>query len=97
MGWDPTYAAKHDGGFGGAYNLGSIMQSHGMSRNRDGDYPSGLRPKDGDYNVGAYHEPGASKMMRRNSNTPSGASDDPIIRRDVLVTIEHDGPHSLAR
>lgn len=87
MGWDPTYAAKQDGGFGQGYNLGSIMQSHGQSRNRDSDFP--LRPKDGDYNVGVYHEPSTGKTTRRLSNTPSGASDDPIIRRDVFVTVEH--------
>lgn len=96
MGWDPTYA-KHEGGFGNGYNLGSIMQSHGQSRNRDGEYPMGLRPKDGDYNVGVYHEPGSSKAMRRKSDTPSGASEDPIIRRDVLVTVEHDRANSMVR
>ena len=100
MGWDPTYAPKQQsrgGVFGGAGNLGSIMQSHAMSRNRDGEYPLGLRPKDGDYNVGVYHEPGSSKQVRRKSDTPSGASEDPIIRRDVLVTVEHDRANSMGR
>lgn len=96
MGWDPTYA-KHDGGFEGGYNLGSIMQSHAVSRNHDGEYPLGLRPKDGDYNVGAYHDASANKAMRRTSDAPSGASEDPIIRRDILVTVEHDRSNSFVR
>lgn len=99
MGWDPTsYGTKdHEGVFGGGYNLGGIMQSHAVSRSRGKESSMGLRPKDGDYNVGVWNEPVRSKAIRRKSDTPSGASEDPIIRRDVLVTIEHDRAASVSR
>lgn len=54
----------------------------------DGSYQMG--PKSGDYRVGAFHESSKGKGHRR---APSGgllreSDEDPIIRRDVSVTVE---------
>ncbi|KAK5122800.1 hypothetical protein LTR85_003715 [Meristemomyces frigidus] len=55
-----------------------------------------LRSKtDGAYHAGAYHESshrghGNGKGVRRMTSTGSGDSEDPIIRRDILVTVEHE-------
>ena len=100
MGWDASYQEKR--GLGGGYNLGSYGRSGarsaptsklrsnvGGSRARpepDQAADEGMRPHDGVYRAGAYHD--AGRKIRRMTSTGSGNSEDPIIRRDVSVTVE---------
>ncbi|KAK4580205.1 hypothetical protein LTR86_000408 [Recurvomyces mirabilis] len=100
MGFEASYEDKR--GLGGGYNLGSYGRSGNMSHNnsglrskqhrsRVGTEPEqmddhDLRPRDGEYRAGAYHDP--VRKVRRQTSTGSGDSEDPIIRRDVMVTIE---------
>lgn len=47
-----------------------------------------MGPKSGDYRVGAFHDTSRAKNAKR---PPSGifeSDEDPIIRRDVSVTVE---------
>ena len=100
MGFDPSYQEKR--GLGGGYNLGSYgvsgNRSNPNSRQRSKNEISrirpdpepmmdhDLRPHDGEYRAGAYHDP--MRRVRRQTSTGSGDSEDPIIRRDVSVTVE---------
>ena len=101
MGWEASYDSKKK--LGGGYNLGtygnnsagrSAQMSKDRSRIREGQGDAmDLRPDEHDYRAGAYHEPGRGKSVRRRtSNAGSGDSEDPIIRRDVSVTVEHEPP-----
>ena len=100
---DSSYAAKRR--IGGGYNLESYaersanpsasnsrMRSQlGGSRIRHESDPIELRPDEHDYQAGAYHEPIRSgKGVRRMNSSGSGNSEEPIIRRDISVTVEHE-------
>ena len=101
MGWEAAYEKR---GLGGGYNLGSYVRSGGRSQGiskigsgggskirRQADDAVGLRPEQGQYNVGVSHGSfSGNKAVRRLSDAPSGDSEEPIIRRDVLVTITHE-------
>ena len=90
---------------GGGYNLESYGQSRnqsaqnsgqrsklGDSRARNEGSAMDLRPDEHDYQAGAYHEPNTrgGKNVRRVTSQGSGDSEDPIIRRDISVTVEHE-------
>ncbi|KAK4632895.1 hypothetical protein CLAFUW4_03191 [Fulvia fulva] len=100
MGWDPSSEKR---GLGGGYNLASHVRSGGRSRiessskrgsgSRNMDRPEDqlqLRPNVGDYRVGAFHDSSKGKTPRRLSTSGSNESEDPIIRRQISVTIEHE-------
>ena len=100
MGFEASYLEKP--GLGGGYNLGSYGRSANMSdinsglrskqhRSRIGTDSEqmgdhDLRPRDGEYRAGAYHDP--VRKVKRQASTGSGNSEDPIIRRDVIVMVE---------
>ncbi|KAK3071924.1 hypothetical protein LTR53_007770 [Teratosphaeriaceae sp. CCFEE 6253] len=102
MGWESSYQEKR--GLGGGYNLNSygrsknasaqnsrLRSTNNASRARPenlGADDRDLRPHEGEYHAGAYHDP--TRKVRRVTSTGSGDSEDPIIRRDVSVTVEHE-------
>lgn len=53
-----------------------------------------LGPSIGDYRVGAFHDTSGSgkgkAARRRDPSVESGESADPIIRRQISVTVEHE-------
>lgn len=104
MGWDPSSEKR---GFGGGYNLGSLVRSGGKnsplrsrgnsnpprsggsSRPRPSEGEIQLGPVVGDYRVGAFHDSTSkAKGARRDLSVASGESADPIIRRQISVTVE---------
>ncbi|KAK5137069.1 hypothetical protein LTR08_001078 [Meristemomyces frigidus] len=108
MGFDLSYEAKKK--LGGGYNLESYGEqsrnrsaagSRGRSKlggsrlRHEGGDRMNLRPNDGDYQAGAYHEPNRGGKGRPTS-TGSGNSEDPIIRRDISVTVEHSQARTVA-
>lgn len=104
MGWDPTYDSKRGLGGGynlGTYGqnsgqrsaqvsaVGARSKSAGKFRHEDDDTIDLRSKTDGEYHAGAYHESNHGKGIRRTTSTGSGESEDPIIRRDIMVTVEH--------
>lgn len=103
MGFDSSLEKR---GLGGGYNLGSIVRAGTLQRAEESESGSrshasrvrrdledggmDLDPHSSGYRVGAFHDASRGKSPRQFSNQSSRSDEDPMIRRDISVTIEHE-------
>ncbi|KAK4504758.1 hypothetical protein PRZ48_002720 [Zasmidium cellare] len=74
-------------GGSGSRSHGRGVPGSGGSRSRPSEGDIQLGPAVGDYRVGAFHDATRAKGKERRD---SGESADPIIRRQISVTVEHE-------